>query len=846
MTSTYRSPVPVLARLVQDDTPSLLLSSCQTKLLTYDHPSHLSLVDVSSPEIRVAGMRFNPQTRSNSRVRWSTKADIKHVDDLQAESVSLQLPGKKARGFEFSKDSKFVGFFVKGEGGRGTDVFCADTDSGEAFQCVKNVNQVLCKGFRWCGRLLVCPVVGRLGEAPKAPDLPRGPVVKEHHGEMAKPARTYHDLLESEYDEEVFVYYTHSLIQVCDAVTGDVATVDFPEKMITSLQVSPDERFLLVEMLCAPYSNSLPASRFSKQIVVLEFEDALFSLMSDQKPLKPMHVFDFATIPVQEDLSTSFDARLRGPRDVEFAWNEPHTVAFVQALDDGEPSKPSPHEKGHRDALMFCRQPPFAHSLATTIFTGEARIDSVWWTDAGGPILVLEDWYKTRMAQMFVVWDDGQRAELLYSRSSDDAYSSWGSPRAEYSLDTGYWRCKTRPSDGALLLIGEGASPNGNRPFVDYLTLDTKTRERVWRCPAGPKNANSFVLEPPESEPKTHPVVDENRRACYQRPLDVLYARSSPFFLDRDVLLAMVESPEEPPNLALISIDEPSAQPVHITTFPHPQPELLGVKKELVRYKRSDGVELSADLYTPPGFDGKRLPLLCWAYPMEFKNKTHASQVKSSPHRFIFTSWHRPTLWLSRGFAVLDNFSVPIVAEGAGEPNDSFVEQLVESAKAAVDECVARGVADPDRVAVGGHSYGAYMVATLLAHSRLFKAGIARSGAYNRTLTPFGYQSEERTMWTARDMYLKNSPFAFADKIQAPILFIHGEDDQNVGTHLMQTERMFSALQGLGKKARMVVLPCERHSYDALESVLHCVYEQDVFLEKHVLNISEEEKRARI
>jgi dipeptidyl aminopeptidase/acylaminoacyl peptidase len=261
------------------------------------------------------------------------------------------------------------------------------------------------------------------------------------------------------------------------------------------------------------------------------------------------------------------------------------------------------------------------------------------------------------------------------------------------------------------------------------------------------------------------------------------------------------------------------------------------MKKELIRYKRADGVDLSAKLFLPKDYDGKTpLPLLCWAYPHEFKSKEFASQVKTSPYRFQHAHWSRPIMWVARGWAVLDDFSVPIVGGPNTEPNDTFIEQLVSSAEAAIGECIKRGVCDGSRVAVGGHSYGAFMAVHLVAHTKLFKGAIARSGAYNRSLTPFSYQNEQRTFWQVPEIYMRNSPFTHADKVSSPVLLIHGADDPNPGTHAMQTERMFAALQGLGKKVRSVVLPFERHSYDALESVLHVIAEQDMFLTKHVLN----------
>jgi dipeptidyl aminopeptidase/acylaminoacyl peptidase len=223
-----------------------------------------------------------------------------------------------------------------------------------------------------------------------------------------------------------------------------------------------------------------------------------------------------------------------------------------------------------------------------------------------------------------------------------------------------------------------------------------------------------------------------------------------------------------------------------------------------------------------------------WVYPREFKTLSAAGQVKSSPYQFSKISWASPIYWVTRGYAVMDNVDMPIVGESNDQPNDTFIPQLTENALAAVNKIVNMGIADKERIAIGGHSYGAFMTANLLAHTALFKAGIARSGAYNRTLTPFGFQAEERTYWQAPDLYFKMSPFSYANQIKVPLLLIHGENDDNAGTFPIQSERFYQAIKGFGGTARLVSLPFEAHSYKAKESVLHMLYEMDNWLEKYL------------
>ena len=353
--------------------------------------------------------------------------------------------------------------------------------------------------------------------------------------------------------------------------------------------------------------------------------------------------------------------------------------------------------------------------------------------------------------------------------------------------------------ENQVFLSGKGSSPEGDLPFLDRMDLATGKKTRLWRCEA----------------------------PNYEYVVDLIDAKKGTFVTSK-------ESQTENPNYFIRTAG--SSKLVQLTSFPHPYPQLKEVKKQVLKYKRPDGVDLTADLYLPPGYkkeDGP-LPTFLWAYPEEFKSKTNAGQVKGSPYTFTRVGSGSAIFWVTRGYAILDNASIPIVGEGDAEPNDTYVQQLVASAKAAIDYAASLGVTDPNRVAVGGHSYGAFMAANLLAHCDLFKAGIARSGAYNRTLTPFGFQSEERTYWEAPKVYFEMSPFSFADKIKQPLLLIHGEADNNSGTFPIQSERFYNAVKGHGGISRFVLLPYESHGYRAKESILHMLWEMDQWLEKYV------------
>jgi dipeptidyl aminopeptidase/acylaminoacyl peptidase len=469
-------------------------------------------------------------------------------------------------------------------------------------------------------------------------------------------------------------------------------------------------------------------------------------------------------------------------------------------LGGGDPGR----EAAQRDRVLTLAAP----------FTGEpATMATLAWRYAGiawgsdGLALIQEDWWKTRRTRVWMLRPGSQTPEVLFDRSSEDRYADPGFP---LQVPNAWGRAVLQTADGGrtIFLSGEGASTEGDRPFLDALDLTTKKTRRLFRSEA----------------------------PYYEDPLALLGT-------DGRYLLVRREAVEEPPNYFIRDLK--TKQLRQVTRFPHPTPQLLGIHKELLRYARPDGVQLTATLYTPAGWkpaDGP-LPTVMWVYPQEFKSASAAGQVNDSPYRFVRAGWWSPVLWLTQGYAVVDNPSLPIVGEGDKEPNDSYVDQLVASAKAAVDEVVRRGVTDPRRVAIGGHSYGAFTTANLLAHSDLFAAGIAESGAYNRTLTPFGFQAEERDFWHASDIYMKMSPFLYANQIRRPLLLVHGQADNNPGTDPIQSDRFYSALKGNGATVRLVVLPYESHGYRARESVLHLLWESSNWLDTYVKNRPAEESK---
>lgn len=780
----YRLPAPELRSIVDAPQAPRLSLSPRRDLIAYMRVPALPGIDVvAQPELKLAGLRIHPRTFSGSAFSFADDLWLQEVDGGRERRIE-GLPSPLAlASLQWSHDQRHIALsHVDTRAGR-VELWLVDVAAARARRLLdRPLGSVTGSGFDWLpdGRgLLALLRPERQGGPPQDDGVPAGPSVQETVGTgRVQSLRTYQDLLRNAHDEALFAYYlTSQLAQV--GLDGSVREIGEPDLHVGA-SVSPDGRHLLRQRVERPFSYLVPYSRFPRRIDVIDLDGRLLHTV--------------ATLPLVEGLPTGNDAVPTGVRRIGWRADAPATLVWAEAQDGGDPSR----EAAVRDRV-FAHAAPFAGE-PRAIADLSMRYGGILWGH-GELALLTESWWKTRR---FREWrlapDTGAAPALLREGSYEDRYADPGSPVMQPD-DRGFARLLTTGPGGLVIYrIGAGASPEGDRPFLDRQDLAGGGTERLFQSSA----------------------------PWYEAPFALLDEGATRILTTR-------ESPQEPANILLRATA--GGEPVALTDFPHPTPALRGVRKEQLRYTRADGVELTADLYLPPGHDPARdgpLPMLVWAYPREFKSADAASQVRGSPHRFNRISYWGPLAFLARGYAVLDGPTMPIVGEGDAEPNDTYVEQLVASARAAVDEVVRLGVADRDRIAIGGHSYGAFMTANLLAHSDLFRAGIARSGAYNRSLTPFGFQAEERNYWQARDTYHAMSPFDHADRIDEPVLFIHGEEDNNSGTFPMQSERMFAAIKGLGGTARLVMLPRESHGYRARESILHMLAETDAWLQRHV------------
>ena len=774
----YQTPPAALAQLVDaPNTPAVDLSPDRSMMLLMERPGAPSIAEVAAPELRLAGLRINPRTNGPSRASSYTGLTLRALDGSTERAVTGLPAGAAIRNVAWSPDGAHVAFTVDGEDR--IDLYVADVATGAARRLLDAaVNDAFYgRPFTWApdGRSLVVRTVpaGR-GAAPEAPRVPAGPVIQENTGTEA-PARTYQDLLENPHDEAVFAHYVTA--QLVRAALDGTATPLGAPALYTNAEPSPDGRYLLVESIHRPFSYLVPAYRFPQTIEVWDADGDAVAQIAD--------------LPLMEEVPTAFGSVPTGVRNVGWRADADATLYWAEAQDGGD-ARQDAEVRDH----VYTLPAPFdaAPALLATL---PLRYGGIAW--GGGLALVTESWWPTRTRRVYAVDAATGTQRTLFDYSYEDRYNDPGRPLTEPS---GRGTSVLTLHGGAIYLTGQGASPAGNRPFLRRMDLASGETTELFRSEA----------------------------PYYEIPIDLIDPEGR-------LLLTRRETVTEPPNYFLRDLDGGGV--TALTDFPHPYPELADVRKEAITYERADGLPLTATLYLPAGYDAERdgpLPALVWAYPREFKSADAAGQRTDSPHQFTRVSYWGAVPFVTQGYAVLDGASMPIVGEGEAEPNDSFREQLVMNAQAVIDEGVRRGVVDPDRVAIGGHSYGAFMTANLLAHSDLFRAGIARSGAYNRTHTPFGFQAEERLFWEAPEIYFYMSPFMHAEKVDEPILMIHGAADNNSGTFPMQSERFYNALKGLGQTARLVMLPHESHGYRARESLLHMLWEEHRWLDTYVKN----------
>ncbi|MBW4661430.1 MAG: prolyl oligopeptidase family serine peptidase [Drouetiella hepatica Uher 2000/2452] len=772
-------PAPIHQILTAPPTPTVSFSPTQQWFLELERPSLCSIVDLAAPEVAVAGFRLNPQTNSPARSNPYRQLWITELATGIKRGVPLPNPVQISF-LRWSPDGQKLAFTLTQS--NGLELWAMELAAGKPWRVTEPIlNGTYGSPYCWqSNEAFLCKViVPDRGDPPIAPQV-QPPRIQENLGRKT-PSLTYTNLLSSPYDETLFEYYVTSTLEQINLAGQRTSLV--ASALISSVVPSPDGQYILLETLHRPFSYQVPASRFPKCIQILDQRGSLIHQLAD--------------LPLDDQRSTKFDAVRPGARAIRWRSDLPASLFWVEALDGGDPTQAVPQRDRGLELNAPFTEPP------QELWRSQYRFRRIRWGRDNVALLWERD-YDTRQLRLWRIHPDQPQTPptLLIDRSFEDRYRDPGMPL----MTPGAYGCHVLrfSSDGqSIYFSGRGASPQGVYPFLDRMELVTGQTERIWQCQA----------------PYFEGVVD---------------------LLKDMTLITRRQSKTEPPNYFKRSLGQDQLLP--LTHYADPAPQFAGVQKEVVRYQRADGVALSAKLYLPAGYDPQKdgaLPMLFWIYPEEFKNRELAGQVTVTENEFSRPRYASVLFLLTQGYAILDNPTLPIIGEETIEPNDTYVEQLIAGAEAAVSYVVERGVADRDRLGIGGHSYGAFTTANLLAHTSLFRLGIARSGAYNRTLTPFGFQGEQRHFWEASTTYMQMSPFTHAATITAPLLLIHGASDSNVGTYPLQTERLYEALKGLGATVRWVELPLEDHSYRSQESVGHVLWEMVRWCDRYLKGLQE-------
>ena len=779
----YQKPPKEILDLVDvSRAPSVLMDDDKSQMVLLYRNAYKSIEELSKEEMRLGGLRIDPKTNIGSRVTYINNVKLKKLDQKEAKIVQVKgLPeNPKLTNFKWSPDQSKIA--LTNTTAEGVELWVLDIESASVSKITEaHLNANIGNVIHWFedGASLLVKMISKnrkpLINTKTA--VPTGPTISVNDGKKAQN-RTYQDLLKNKNDEHNFEQLAMSEIH---KVSLDGSSKKWLRaNLYRELTFSPDGNYVMVVTINKPFSYLVPYGRFPSKTTIYTKEGAEVETVLD--------------VPLIEDLPQGFMAVRPGKRNFSWRNDKPSTLTYVMALDEGDPAI----KVEYRDE-MFELKAPFKSNGKSILKTINRFYNVQWGSDQVA--IAYDYWWNSRNTKtyLFNPSDASKAPIVLYDRNYQDRYSDPGGFIMERN-DMGSMVLTI--ANNQAFSIGDGYTKDGQFPFVDQLNLKSRKKKRIYQSAYTDKVEDISNYDPKKKK-----------------------------------LLVRIESPTEYPNYYFRMIG--GKQIDQITHFENPFKSLQNVDKEVISYTREDGIELSGTLYLPIGYDKnkkEKAPMIMWAYPTEFKDKSSAGQNTKNPNEFTYPYYGSMVYWVTRGYIVLDDASFPIIGDGDEEPNDSFRKQLVANAKAAIDAVDELGYVDRDRVAVGGHSYGAFMVANLLSHSDLFAAGIARSGAYNRTLTPFGFQSEERNYWEAPEIYNGMSPFMHAEKMNEPLLLVHGEADNNSGTYPMQSERYFNALKGLGATVRLVILPKESHGYRSKESILHLLWEQDQWLEKHVKN----------
>jgi dipeptidyl aminopeptidase/acylaminoacyl peptidase len=781
---SYQKPSKEILTLADyQRAPSVLMDTKKEWMLLSYRNTYKTLDDLNQEEMRLGGLRINPTTNISSTITYINNLKVRKIKDKTEIQVSGLPQNPKLTNISWSPDETKIAF--SNTTATGVELWLLDVAEAKATKLTEaTVNANLGNPFTWFqdGQAILVKMLlkNRAPLVDVKKDLPKGPIVSTSEGKVSSN-RTFQDLLKNKTDETNFEnLVTSELYKI--SLSG-TTTLYKSADMYSGESFSPDGNYLMVTTIQKPFSYIVPLNRFPQKTSIYDLSGTEIKIVNE--------------VPLTEIMPKGFSSVRKGKRSMNWRSDKPATLYYIEALDEGDQAK----KVDFRDEI-FLWEAPFVSNPTSLLKTPQRFAGIIWGNDKIA--IAYDDWYDTRNTKTYLInpSNPSEAPKVISNRNSQDIYSDPGNFE---TIKNQYGRKILALENDHAFLLGDGFTKNGQFPFIDEFNIKTLQSKRVYQSTSTDQKEDLLSIED----------------------------------FKKGEVLVMLQSKNDYPNYYFRNIKN-KGKLTAITQFANPFESIKNVYKEVITYKRKDGVELSGTLYLPANYDRnskkEKLPLLIWAYPAEFKDKNSAGQNDKNPNEFTFPNYGSFVYWVTKGYAVLDDAAFPIIGEGKTEPNDTFISQLVSNAEAAIDAVDNLGFINRKKVAVGGHSYGAFMTANLLTHSNLFACGIARSGAYNRTLTPFGFQSEQRNYWENPEIYNNMSPFMNAEKMKTPLLLVHGEADNNPGTFTLQTERYFQALKGLGATARMLILPKESHGYAAKENILHLLWEQDQFLEKYLKN----------
>jgi dipeptidyl aminopeptidase/acylaminoacyl peptidase len=775
LVTEYQSAHPLVDKMLKAESFSSPLFNYGKTAFIKRFAEHLPPIHyVARPQLKLGGIRFNPKNYTFISNTYFKKLVLVDVETKKEREIIFPK-GSMLREVLWSPDGKWIAVSLE------QDLF-----QEVCLVNAQNLKQIKLSGLflnsnlsrtvEWItGHQLLLGVRTKNQKNPIAEErqTPTGPVVQESGG-IVSQNRTFPDLLKTNEDEASLAHAIEVQLVIYDLKTKKAKALGKPN-YYGRVSVSPNGKWILIDTYLRPFSRVVPIGLFARMTEVWSLSGKVVHAFKASGP--------FENLPIE--------GVPMGPRSIRWIESEEESLIFAEALDQGDWAV----KADFRDELFRLKIGKTKSKKESILklaqrfagFDALNEADSYWIIDYERDRQWIRSFWVHKVNGSWM-------SDLMFSVNENDAYGDPGSPvlfrneegRAVIAIDQK--SDQKSENEKAIFLSGAGASPEGERPFLRRFVLSTKETETLFHSVHGTYERFAGFLKKDFSEFIT----------AYESQ------KESPRFL--------IRKPKENKSRVLFA-------------DPNPYQLLSKVKKEVITYERKDGVKLSGILYYPLNYvKGKSYPAILQAYPLEYTDAATAGQVRGSQDQF-WTPYHDDMIYNTlNGYFVLDEAQMPIIGHPETK-NDTFIEQLVTSAEAAVDALVKRVNVDPKRVGVVGHSYGAYMVANLLTHSSLFSAGVAKSGAYNRTLTPFGFQGERRPLWKAKETYLKMSPFLEVDKVKTPILLIHGMADNNMGTFPMQSERYFDALKGQGVVARMVLLPEESHGYTSRESIGHVMHE---------------------